>query len=236
MAKYIDIARTLSDRIARSVYPANSYLPSEAELRQEFDASRDTVRKALNLLAERKKIFKEHGKGSKVLEPDVVTFPSAGLTSFKELASLSDQDIQTSLIEFTQTSDPRILQLLQMPAGSRAQKIVRVRSYDGQRVILDTDYINPQVIPGLTASQARDSIYEYIEKALELPIGFARKEITVEPAGIREKELLDLDDDSLLVVVRSWSYLEDATLFEYTESRHRPDKFKFLDFSRRERL
>lgn len=236
MAKYVDIARILSERIAQSVYPANSYLPSEADLCKEFDASRDTVRKALNLLAERKQIFKEHGKGSKVLEPAVVTFPSSGLTSFKELASLSDQRIETDLIEFEETADPEILNLLQMAPGQQAQKVVRVRSYDGQRVILDKDFINPNVIPGLSAKQAQDSIYEFIEKELNLPIGFARKEITVEPADQEALRLLDLPEDSLLVVVRSWSYLEDATLFEYTESRHRPDKFKFLDFSRRERL
>ena len=28
-------------------------------------------------------------------------------------------------------------------------------------------------------------------------------------------------------------YLEDTSLFQYTESRHRPDKFQFVDFARR---
>ena len=27
----------------------------------------------------------------------------------------------------------------------------------------------------------------------------------------------------------SYTYLEDATLFQYTESKHRPDKFRFVD-------
>lgn len=30
-----------------------------------------------------------------------------------------------------------------------------------------------------------------------------------------------------------YSYLDDTTLFQYTESRHRPDKFKFVNFARR---
>ncbi len=86
MSKYHEIVRELSERIAHKQYPANSYLPSESELCKEFDASRDTVRKALNLLADRKSILKEKGKGSKVLPVEVVTFPTSGLISFKELA------------------------------------------------------------------------------------------------------------------------------------------------------
>ncbi|MFR5172363.1 MAG: trehalose operon repressor, partial [Clostridium paraputrificum] len=34
-------------------------------------------------------------------------------------------------------------------------------------------------------------------------------------------------------VIRSEVYLEDTRLFQYHESRHRVDKFKFVDFARR---
>lgn len=236
MSKYIEIARELSERITHKIYPPNSYLPSENELCKEFDASRDTVRKALNLLADRKSILKEKGKGSKVLPVDIVTFPASGLISFKELASQSSQTIETDVIRFGLTDDPYILEKLAMPDGSKALEIYRIRSYDGERIIEDRDYLNPEVIPGVTPDIAQDSLYQYIEQVLDKTIGFARKEITVEPASEFDKEHMDLKGGNLLVIVRSLTYLEDATLFQYTESRHRTDKFKFLDFSRRERL
>lgn len=236
MAKYVEIARELSRRIQSEVYRPNTYLPSESDLQQEFDASRDTIRKSLNLLAERKKIIKEKGKGSRILPSEMVTFPSSGLTSFKELASLSTQTITTDVIAVEETSSPSILRKLGISAGHKAIEVVRIRSYDGDRVILDRSYLNPEIITGITPEIASDSLYAHIENTLHLTISFARKEITVEPVSDRERDLLDLDDSGLLVVVRSFSYLEDGTLFEYSESRHRPDKFKFLDFSRRERL
>lgn len=236
MSKYLEIARELSQRIANLEYPADSYLPSESELCKEFDASRDTVRKALNLLSERKSILKEHGKGSRVLPVDVVTFPTSGLTSFKELSAHYPQHIETHVEKFELTDNPRVLEKLSMPEGSKALEIIRIRSYDGERIIEDHDFLNPEIVPGLTPEIAQDSLYEYIENKLHLPIGFARKEITVEPANEFETTHMDLDKSGLLVVVRSNTYLEDARLFQYTESRHRPDKFKFLDFSRRDRL
>lgn len=235
MSKYIEIAREISKRITSKRYPADSYLPSENELCEEFGASRDTVRKALNLLAERKRILKEK-KGSHVLPVDIVTFPTSGLISFKELAAHSSQEIETDVIQFGLTDDPVILEKLSMPEGSKAVQIIRIRTYDKERIIEDRDYLNPGIIPGLTPEIAQNSLYEYIEQTLRLPIGFARKEITVEPASAFDAEHMDLNGNTLLVVVRSNTYLEDARLFEYTESRHRPDKFRFIDFSRRERL
>ncbi|MCO4130305.1 UTRA domain-containing protein, partial [Enterobacter kobei] len=45
--------------------------------------------------------------------------------------------------------------------------------------------------------------------------------------------LLDLEGFQAIVVVKNYIYFENAILFQYTESRHRPDKFRFVDFARR---
>ncbi len=79
---------------------------------------------------------------------------------------------------------------------------------------------------------AQDSVYEYLEHEVGLKIGFAMKEITVQMAGDEDRRLLIKNYD-MIVEVKSYTYLEDSTLFQFTESRHRPDKFKFVDFARR---
>ena len=114
--------------------------------------------------------------------------------------------------------------------------IERIRDIDGEKIILDTDYINAEVINGLTEEIVEDSIYEYIENDLGLKVSFAKKEITVVHATEKEKELLDTHNYDLLVCVKSYTYLEDATLFQYTESKHRPDKFRFVEFARRNKM
>ena len=64
----------------------------------------------------------------------------------------------------------------------------------------------------------------------------ASKEITVEKADDEVAAQLKLTGDQLVVVVRSLSFLNDTTLFQLTESYHRPDKFKFSDFARRQKI
>ena len=64
---------------------------------------------------------------------------------------------------------------------------------------------------------------------LALPV----KNLFVEPATKEDKEIMTLHGDTHVVVTRSEVHLEDTTLFQFTESRHRLDKFKFVDFARR---
>lgn len=236
MSKYQMIYQDLLDKIKQRVIQPNTYLPSENELMKQYGASRDTVRKALNLLLQNGYIQKNKGKGSLVLDMDRIAFPVSGVTSFKELQKTLHGDVETIVNMFLEEDVPNDLKDdLYMEKG-KIYHVERIRKIDGEKVILDTDYLNGEIVKGLKIEHAKNSLYEYIEKELGLKISFARKEITVVKATQREKQLLDMLDYDLLVCVKSYTYLEDATLFQYTISKHRPDKFRFVDFARRTEL
>lgn len=60
-----------------------------------------------------------------------------------------------------------------------------------------------------------------------------KKEFFVDETTAEDRMFLDLQDDKHIVVVKNYVYLDNANLFQYTESRHRLDKFRFVDFARR---
>lgn len=234
-SKYKVIYNKLLEMIESGAVKPNALLPSENELMRMYDVSRDTVRKSLNLLLQNGYIQKAKGKGSLVLDINRFNFPVSGVSSFKELAKTMKGSLETIVHRFTlEAVDEAIAKELYMQDGN-VYKIERIRKIDGECIILDIDHLNAQIVSGLTEQIAQDSIYEYIEQQLGLKISFAKKEITVERATSNDKELLDMKDYDMVVSVKSYTYLEDATLFQYTESRHRPDKFKFIDFARRDR-
>ncbi len=236
MSKYQMIYQDLLNQIKHKIIKPNTYLPSENELVKQYHASRDTIRKALNLLLQNGYIQKNKGKGSLVLDTDRIAFPVSGVTSFKELQKTLHRDVETIVHVFLEENvSDDLKEHLYMDDGV-IYHIERIRKIDGERVILDTDYLKKDVIPGLTIEHAQNSLYEYIEGELSLKVSFARKEITVTKATEKEKELLNLLDYDLLVCVKSYTYLEDATLFQYTISKHRPDMFRFVDFARRTEL
>src|SRR5699024_12369367 len=103
-----------------------------------------------------------------------------------------------------------------------------------QPVILYNNYIHPKLTVEIPKERLDDSLYVYLENDLHHPIAFAKKEISVENVTEKDRTHLDLrDEDNHLVVIRSAVYLEDARNFQFSESRHRVDRFRFIDFSRR---
>ncbi|ADI00241.1 trehalose operon repressor [Salisediminibacterium selenitireducens] len=232
--KYIEIYKRIADQIQDGLYAPGTKLPSEHELMNQFDTSRETIRKALNLLAQNGFIQKIQGKGSVVLDAQKFDFPVSGLVSFRELAEKMGQRFRTHVEDLAyEKPAEEIRAKLQIPAGGHIWRVLRVREIDGERIILDKDYLNSTYVDHLTKEICEDSIYQYIEGDLGLTISFAKKEIVVEEPTEEDRRLLELNGHMNIVVVRNFVYLDDATLFQYTESRHRPDKFRFVDFARR---
>lgn len=61
---YQQVAGILRTRITRGVWLPDRRLPSEPDLEAEFEISRDTVRRALNVLREEGLIVTVKGRGS----------------------------------------------------------------------------------------------------------------------------------------------------------------------------
>ncbi|ASN07128.1 trehalose operon repressor [Virgibacillus necropolis] len=232
--KYLTIYQDLVLKIQDNYWPKQTMLPSENELTEMYTTSRETIRKALNLLAQDGYIQKIRGKGSVVIDINKFDFPVSGIVSFSELAeklNLSTQTIVNELILLK--ADQSLQNMLHLNLTDKVWKVVRSREIDGEKVILDKDFLDEKVVPTLTKEICEDSIYRYLENELGLTISFARKEIVVEEPTEEDRQLLDLEGYSNVVVIKSLVYLDDASLFQYTESRHRPDKFRFVDFARR---
>lgn len=68
--RYRQITQDLIDKIGKGVYPNNTFLPSEAILAKEYNASVSTIRKSISVLNKIKFTRTLNGKGTLVLTPD----------------------------------------------------------------------------------------------------------------------------------------------------------------------
>lgn len=233
-SKFQSLYSQLREAIQAGLYPVGSKLPSENEFCAQFGVSRGTLRKALELLAEDGLIHSLHGKGVYALDPKQIDFSLSSLVSFAEAAQLNQLNFVTEVNLFkTIKADEEILRLSGFQSIQSLYQIQRTRKLDLERIILDLNYFSSDLIPRLTHEIVADSIYKHIENTLNLKIGFARRTIQVEAVNELDQQFLDLNNFNLVVVVRNWVHLQDGQLFEYTESRHRPDRFVFTEFVRR---
>ncbi|MEI5839999.1 trehalose operon repressor [Lacticaseibacillus rhamnosus] len=235
MRKYDAIYQDLKEKIEAEIYATGSLLPSESALQDMYQASRDTVRKALRLLKDDGFIQSQKGKGSTVINRQEYVFPVSGVVSYAELAA--QFHLQTRTVVLTNhfaTLPAKSFKDVDPTVEVKQMRLLkRVRYLENEPDIIDIDYLDPKVVPPIPESVAKDSLYAYLEGSVGLTIAYATKEITVETATEEDQRYLKIPPSAVVVVVRSCSSLTDTTKFQYTESRHRADRFKFHDFARR---
>jgi len=188
----------------------------------------------LKLLQEEGFIETVQGMGSQVSRQAHFDFPVSQLTSYQEIVKASGLRSETNVIRLEKISiDEKGAKKTSFPLHRLVWKVTRQRVVDGVASVLDIDYLDRELIPGLTKEIAQHSIYQYIEEDLKLQIGYAKKEILISPIDNRDKILLDLGKDKHVVTVRSQVHLADGRQFQFTESRHKLDKFHFVDYAER---
>lgn len=234
MKKYEQIFKKLEHDITSGIYQVGDYLPTENELTQTYHMSRDTIRKALSLLTEAGLIQKIHGSGSQVIKHEQIDFPVSQLTSYKELVDTHHLNSKTNVISIDKLIvDEKLAALTGFKKNGLVWRVIRQRVVDGVASVLDIDYLDKKLVPNMTREIAEQSIYNYLENDLHLVIAYAQKEITIDQLTDRDKLLLDIGAEHHVVSVKSKVYLANKQQFQFTESRHKLEKFRFVDFATR---
>ena len=235
-SKYKEIFDYYRERMESGALIPGDVMPSEGDMAKQFGVSRDTVRKAMTLLAQNHYIGKQRGKESLVLDRTRYEYPVARIKTFTEQLKQNKQtDICETAIEDISIliGDEQAMNRLKVDEDAEVYRLIRVRKFDSERVILDKDLLLRSVVPKLTRKIASGSVYAYLEEELGLSIGLAHKIITVEKATREDMMYLDLGEEKVVAVVRSYTCLEDKRLFQYTESRYRIDYFKYEEYAHR---
>lgn len=238
MAKSIfeTIYKDLKQKIENGEYLYQDLLPSEHAMVSIYHCSRNTIRRAVGILAEEGYVQSLHGKGVRVIYQPVeqAAFTIGGIESFKESSARNKKESSTKVVQFTEiTADKRLSEKTGFPIDSELYYIQRVRYLDGKALILDINVFLKDAVWGLTPEIAEQSIYDYIEQELGMQIVTSKRTMTVERATPADEKYLELKDYNFLAVISSQTFNADGVMFEYTQSRHRPDYFSFQDTAKR---
>lgn len=231
-AKYAEIYKDLKQKIETGEYEFQELLPSENQLILIYDCSRNTIRRAISSLVTDGYVQTMQGKGVRnIFQPTVqASFTLGGIESFKESAARNHQTAKTEVLCFTElTVNEKLSAKTGFPVGSEVYYIQRLHYLDGKALILNHNYFLKEVAVGLSKEIAEKSIYDYLENTLHISIVNSRRIMTVEKMTEIDELYLELGDYNCLAVVSSQTYNSDGIMFEYTQSRHRPDYFRFQD-------
>lgn len=236
--KYSTIYDTLRRRIETGEYPFQAFVPSENTLVEEFACSRNTIRRAIADLGLKGYVQSIHGKGVRVLyrPTQQAQFTVGHIESFEESALRNHRIPATRVVHFEQlTADEVVQNATGFAVGTELFYLERVHLLDGVPLIFNLNFFRADVLPGLTKEIAEHSIYRYLEHSLGVTIGSSRRVITVERCTPLDTQYVDMAGYNCMAVVTSSTYTADGILFEYTQSRHRPDQFLFVSQAQRKK-
>ncbi|MQS75360.1 GntR family transcriptional regulator [Companilactobacillus halodurans] len=227
-----DIYQALKQRVLNGKYNIKMRLPTEESLIEEFKVSRYAVRKAIKQLSDEGLVYSVKGKGVVVLEH---TPQSQEINlSLKEIDGLQtlnkSQDVhRTTLIaDFKQIIvDKKISNQTSFAIGIPVYAIKRVRHINNKNAVLDINYFNAQLVPGITPEIAKQSIYDYIHHELKMKIAVVKRQLRIEHAQQIDYENLNLGINNCVGNMVSFAFNDDGKQFEYTESHFIPDNFIF---------
>ncbi|HEM3560173.1 UTRA domain-containing protein [Streptococcus suis] len=235
MSKYKKVYQDIKKKIEDQVWSTGQALPTENELMEIYSYSKDTIRKALSLLEMDGYIQKKQGKSSIVIEHGLMK--EQYLSEIKtagELNKRSKHQIQTELtsLYIVQGQDD-LMSTFEVDDKVDFYRVSRVRTIDGERLEYEISYFDRRVVPYLSKEIAESSIYRYLEEELKLTISHSRREISFRFANEEEKQLMDLADYEMVVVVTSVTYLSNGQAFQYGTISYRPDKVSFVSMAKR---
>ncbi|HKB31126.1 MAG TPA: GntR family transcriptional regulator [Streptosporangiaceae bacterium] len=247
---YRKIADDLRRRIEFGELEPGSQLPTELELRDQYDnASRNTVRDAIRWLTTRGLVVTQPGRGTFVVEkitPFIVPLSPSGAGAESGVAFQAvmgkqggDPSLGPPRVE-VQNAREEIARELQIKLGESVVSRHQQRFIDGRPSSLQTSFYPMQfVIDGasdlLQAVDIPMGGTKYVENKLGIQQAGYRDRLTVRVPNAGEVAFFKVPDDGsvLMVVVHRTAYDESVKPIRFTASVYPADRNHFvIDFGK----
>jgi len=136
--------------------------------------------------------------------------------------------VTTRLLELRRTEcDKHLARRFNQVLGYPLYKIVRLRSVDGEPLMVETSYIPAQKVAGLENKDLENhSLFSILEEDFGILPVQGEEEIGITYATAEEAELMGIESGSPLFWIVSMTYDQTGQLMEYCRGAARPDRLR----------
>jgi GntR family transcriptional regulator len=223
---YQQIYQLLRHKILGGQWNPNEMLPSEAELVEQYNVSRATVRQALDELVSDGLIYRRQGRGT-FISPPTVEQGLVRIVSFTEDMQQRGLNPGTKLISAGLVSASKMLANdLQIEEGESLARIERLRLADGAPMSVEVSFLVHRYCPGILAQDyTTRSLRLMLEESYQIRITSARQKIQAVAATEEMAEVLGIDPGAPLLYIERISFSEFDVPVEYLRLFHRGDRY-----------
>jgi len=229
--KYKIICDDIAQNIRNGLYLESKKLPTEEELIEKYQVSRNTIRKAIDLLTRKGLVIPIQGSG--VFIRNVSCNGAINLEDFNGLTEgFGSDQVTTKVTSFKLIdADEKLAATMQCEIGTPIYYIERLRSVSGKPYVIEYSYYNKDYIPYLSEEIVSGSIYKYIREELKKQIGFVDREITAGILNEHDARELGLTPGEPSLISTNRAFLKNGVIFDYSIDIHNYKETRFLKLS-----
>lgn len=223
---YQQIYQLLRNKILAGHWDVDDMMPSEAELVEQYQVSRATIRQAMDELVSDGLIYRQQGKGTFVSPPNVEQ-GLVRIVSFTEDMRQRGLQPGTKLISAGLMPATSVLaQNLQIEVEQPLARIERLRLADGMPMSVEVSFLVHRYCPGiLTQDYTTRSLRQMLAERYQIRITSARQKIQAVSATEDVAEALDVEPGAALLHIERVSYSEFDVPVEFLRLYHRGDRY-----------
>lgn len=225
--RYAVIADEVAGAIGRGQYPVGTLLPSEAELRAQYDVSHHTVREAMRVLQDLRLVAPERGRGTRVVARSATS--SRYVHALEAIPDLGEVARDTKIRVLRRTRIRRGDAESPLPATSDAWYLIEaVRSTAGQPLVWKQVYIDARYAKAaLKVGASNTPIYRLVERLYGEKLITVRQEVAATAIAPAIAAVLAVDGGSPGLLVERQYVGESGRVFEVTKSIYPAGRFRY---------
>jgi len=226
--RYHQLKEILQQRIRSGEFQPDDQFPTEERLCQEYELSRGTVRRAINILADEGWLRREQGRGTFVTPPSLAPV-FFRLADFAEDMKSRGLEPSTRVLRLRVVpASEEIAARLQIAPGEDVIESARLRLADGRPMAYEVRYLAHHLCPGLLDEDlAHESVHSLLIDKYNIPL--LRACHTVEARALSEEEahLLEVEPGSAGFFIDRVTYTTGDRPVTWYRTLYRGDEYRF---------
>lgn len=228
--KYIRIYDWVHSEIRKGHVKVGDKIPTEPDLSRQFDASRMTVRKAIDPLVLEGVLERRPGQGTFVVSSGIIklTYDASKPIQFSHEMTHRDIPHRWEIINRKiVTAESRIQQMLRLEKGQKVIYLTIVMYANDEPVIVERNYFSHEDFPGLYEMEIKIPPLQLAAEKFDTQIKHVTQYISAKVAGTREMELFKVSYPVPCIYLEWISHKENQAPFSVSLCHYRSDVFKF---------
>jgi GntR family transcriptional regulator, N-acetylglucosamine utilization regulator len=223
---YAQLKAAIDANIDSGEWAAETQVPSERELCDQFRVSRITVRHTLQQLVTEGRLIRIHGRGTYVASSPLRK-QILPLVGFSEDMIARGHQPGARVLRFEATAASlAVAQALQLTSGAGIVVLKRLRLANGRPMALEIVHLPEQMCPGIIGESLEDrSLYGLLSEKYGIRPGRALQTWQAVACPPEDAKLLDLRKGSPVLQIQRTTFDQEGRPFEYLESFFRGDKY-----------